>query len=196
MKKYCCIIVYCLLFPVIINANEPITKSKNEWYKPDYMKTQFAGNIGFMSVGLGYVWWRDIAQIDFLYGYLPESQGNATVHTFTLKNTFKLYDFTVLNKYNLSPILGFSISFEPGQNSYMNVPSRYPEGYYVSTSYYACLNIGLKSHFKFSDDSRFSAMEVFVEANTVADYAYFRITSHENEGTQIFTMALGVNMFF
>ena len=107
-----------------------IEETKNKWYKPDYTKLQYAGNIGFMSIGAGYNWWKNIAQTDFIYGYVPESKGNTTIHTFTLKNTFGLYQFTIFQKYNLSPILGFSASFEPGENSFASIPEKYTDCYY------------------------------------------------------------------
>ena len=167
-----------------------------KWFKPDYFKVQYAGNIGFMSLGLGYDWWREIAQSDLLYGYVPENHGNATIHTFTVKNTFRLYRFNILNKYNLSPTLGFSLSLEPGENSYMSIPERYPDGYYSPNSFYACLNAGIKSNLKFKDERYFSAMDLYFEVNTLADYAYYNIVAQEDRSNQIFSMALGVNMFF
>jgi hypothetical protein len=169
---------------------------EKKWYKPDYFKIQYAGNIGFMSLGLGYDWWREIAQSDLLYGYVPVNHGNATIHTFTIKNTFRLYEFKILNKYNLSPTFGFSVSLEPGENSYMRIPNRYPEGYYTSNSFYACLNAGIKSHLVFKYERRFSAMDLYFEINTLADYAYYNIVAQEDRSNKIFSIALGVNMFF
>lgn len=169
---------------------------KEKWYKPDYFKVQYAGNIGFMSMGLGYQWWRHIAQTDLLYGYVPENHGNATIHTFTLKNMFRLYEFEIFEKYNLCPTLGLSISLEPGENSYMRIPSRYPDGYYTSNSFYACLNAGVKTNLIFNNERYFSAMDIYFEVNTLADYAYYNIVAQEERSNMIFSIALGMNMFF
>ena len=35
-------------------AQETISVKEKSWYVPDYVKTQFAGNIGLISVGAGY----------------------------------------------------------------------------------------------------------------------------------------------
>lgn len=198
----CILLFLCFLFPFsgnifaqddweIIEEEE-----KNKWYKPDYLKIQHAGNIGFMSLGFGYGWWREVAQTDILYGYVPEHKGEATIHTFTIKNTFRLYQFNIKQKYNISPILGFSVSLEPGQNSYLRVPGKYPEGYYSTNSIYACLNLGFKSKFKFDEKRFFSSIEPFVEVNTLADYLFYNIIAQEDWEDDILSLALGVNVFF
>jgi len=166
------------------------------WYAPDYFKIQYAGNIGFMSLGLGYNWWNDVAQSAFVYGYVPHGKGNATIHTFTVKNTFRLYQFNIGKKYNLSPTMGFSLSFEPGQNSYMRVPDKYPSGYYSPNSFYACINAGLKSTFMLKEERFFSNVEVYVEANTLADYVYYNIMAQEDRSKSVMSLSLGVNVFF
>ena len=188
-----------LFTPEFCNAQserEVLNKKKREWYKPDYIKIQFAGNIGFMSIGAGYNWWRDVAQTDLIYGYVPESKGNATIHTFTIKNTFGLYKFNIRGKYNISPLLGFSLSFEPGENSFGNLPDKYPEGYYGRNCFYACLNLGLKSKFDFAEERHFSSLEVYSEINTVADYGFYNTIAKEDRNNIIYSYALGVNLFF
>lgn len=174
---------------------EPEEK-QDKWYKPDYTKLQYAGNIGFMSIGMGYNWWREVAQTDLMYGYVPESKGDATIHTFTLKNTFRLYKFNIVRSFNLSPTIGFSASFEPGQNSFISLPEKYPDGYYGSNCYYACLNLGVKSKIDFSEDSHFSSLELYSEINTVADYGFYNAIAKEDRSNIIYSLALGANIFF
>jgi len=198
--KWVIILMVLFAFPEELNAQENWQiideEEKREWYKPDFFTTQYAGNIGFLSLGLGYSWWSENAHSEFIYGYVPESKGNATIHTFTIKNTFALYKFNILNKYNLSPIIGFSLSLEPGENSYMKVPERYPDGYYSANSFYACINVGLKSNFKFKKSRHFSSIDVYAEINTLADYIYYNIIAQEDRSDNIGSYALGVNVFF
>ena len=184
-----------LIFPKMLFAN-PTEKGIKSWYIPEYSKVQFAGNIGFMSVGLGYEWWNKKAQTDVMYGYVSENKGNASIHTFTLKNSFRLYHFNIIDRYNLSPIMGFSLSFEPGQNGYMRVPDRYPDGYYSPNSFYACLNLGMKSKFKFNEKSHFSALELYTEINSLANYIYYNIAAKEDKSLNVLSMAIGINVFF
>lgn len=185
----------CLLFSAMgdLSAQEAY---KRKWYAPGYYKIQYAGNIGFMSIGLGYSWWRERVQSTFIYGYVPETEGNATIHTFTIKNDFRVYQFLIADKHYLQPTLGFSLSLEPGENSYLRVPDRYPEGYYSSNSFYACINAGLKTNFKFKEERYFSSIDIYVEMNTLADYIYYNIIAQEDRSNNIGSLALGVNVFF
>lgn len=61
------------------------------WFFPKHAKIQYAGSVGFLSVGVGYQFW-DIYEPTFSYGLLNEFFGgsNVTVHTFSLKNSFFL----------------------------------------------------------------------------------------------------------
>ena len=169
---------------------------KGKWYKPDFFKLQFAGNIGLASIGLGYEWWNEKAQSVLLYGFVPDHKGEAEIHTFTIKNTFRLYKFNLYDKFNLCPTAGFSVSFEPGENSYMRVPDKYPDGYYSPNSFYACLNLGVKSKVDFKEERKFSGLGVFFEVNTLADYVYYNIKAQEDWDDDILSFALGMNVFF
>jgi hypothetical protein len=48
----------------------------------------------------------------------------------------------------------------------------------------------------FKDKRHFSAMDLFFEVNTLADYTYYNIVAQEDRSSKIFSIALGVNMFF
>lgn len=201
MKHHKCILFFlCFLLPstgfLFAQKDIEILEEKEKWYKPDCFKIQHAGNIGFMSLGLGYTWWKNKAQADFIYGFVPKHKGNATIHTFTNKHTFLIYTFNIYNKYNISPTLGFSASFEPGENSYMRIPEKYPEGYYSPNSFYACLNAGLKTNFQFKEERYFSSIDIFCEVNTLADYVYYNLKAQEDWDDDILSLAAGINVFF
>lgn len=190
------IILAFLLSNTVVAQVNTVKEQQRGWYLPTHIKMQYAGNIGLVSFGPGYKWAKQVIQTDFLYGYVPHHKGDATIHTFTIKNTFQLYTFYFFDKFNLKPNLGFSISFEPGENSYMRVPSRYPEGYYGPNCFYACLNLGVYSHFNIDKESRFSGFDVYIEANTLADYVFYNILAQEDKNNNIFSLALGVNICF
>lgn len=198
MKFVKFILLYFIFFfcSEIICAQNAEKEPERKWYSPDYIKTQYAGNIGFISFGAGYQWWRQNAQLDFLYGYVPRFKGNATIHTFTIKNTFSLYEFSIKNKYNLSPTFGFSVSFEPGENSYARIPDRFPDGYYMTNSIYGCINLGLKSVFIPKKEHFFSAVEPYFELNTLVDYLYYNIKAQQYWETEIWSFSFGFNLYF
>jgi hypothetical protein len=198
MKFVKFILFYFIFFfcSEIICAQNAEKEPERKWYYPDYIKIQYAGNIGFISFGQGYQWWKQKAQTDILYGYVPEFIGNATIHTFTIKNTFRLYEFSIKNRYNLSPVLGFSVSLEPGQNSYARIPDKFPDGYYSTNNIYACINLGLKLNITPKKQYYFSTVEPYFELNTLADYVYYNILAQEDRENIILSFALGVNLYF
>jgi len=171
-------------------------EQQREWYMPTHIKMQYAGNIGLISFRPGYKWAGQVIQTDFLYGYVPYNKADATIHTFTIKNSFQLYTFNLFDNFNIRPNMGFSLSFEPGENSYMRVPSRYPEDYYGPNCFYACLNVGVYSHFELQKENRFSGFDIYIEANTLADYVFYNILAKEDKNDNIFTLALGFNICF
>jgi hypothetical protein len=57
------------------------------WYAPDHAKLQLAGNIGFLSPGLGYAWGRRL-EGDLFFGWVPEAIGGADIFSLTGKLLF------------------------------------------------------------------------------------------------------------
>ncbi|MFP4025573.1 MAG: hypothetical protein ACLFVR_13700 [Thiohalospira sp.] len=171
------------------------TKTKKKWYTPDYIKLQFAGNIGFVSFGTGYSWWKEKAQSDIIYGYVPEYHGNARIHTFTQKNSFRLINFNKRD-YEFSMFSGFSVSFEPGQNSFVQVPNKYPSGYYSPNFVYACIFLGTKLKFDIREKYYFDFIESYFEINTLGDYIFYNLIAGEEKSSKIFSLALGFSFFF
>jgi len=194
--KFIFLCSFAFIYPEVTDAQVNKIEEDRKWYFPDYIKTQYAGNIGLISFGPGYQWWRQNAQTDILYGYVPQFKGNATIHTFTIKNSFRLHEFCINNRYNLNPDLGFSISFEPGENSYARIPSKYPDGYYSPNNIYGCLFLGLKTKLTPKKEHYFSAIEPYFEINTLADYVFYNLIAQEDWEDDILSFALGFNLYF
>ena len=100
MKKIF-IIIFTILFFVNSFAQEDIlikditkareVENQSHWYVPDYVKIQFAGNIGLISVGIGYDFFDSIWLSELLYGFVPASVSEAKqIHLITFKNTFPI----------------------------------------------------------------------------------------------------------
>src|SRR5687768_4863927 len=60
---------------------------------PEFWQLQYAGNIGFVSAGLGYGFVEDKVRAFLIYGYVPKSfAGSTSAHLFTLKSTVRLIE--------------------------------------------------------------------------------------------------------
>ena len=168
----------------------------NAWYIPDYAKMQFAGNIGFFSVGVGYEIIHKAWYSELLYGFVPESVSEVEkIHLITIKNTFPLFTKEIGNL-TLSPIAGFTTSLETGNNSFLKLPDKYPEGYYITNAVHFTLFVGVSAHKNFVNSKSFKGIDLYFELGTVETYLWYVITSKEVQMKDIFSSAIGVNIYF
>jgi len=68
------------------NQNE-----RRGWYFPEQAKLQVAGNIGFLSIGLGKRFFNDKWESDIFYGYVPSQVGGTAIDTYAFKNSYIYY---------------------------------------------------------------------------------------------------------
>jgi hypothetical protein len=140
-----------LFFASSAFAQDSTSVKVKSWYIPDYATVQFAGNIGFFSVGIGYQLFNDHLYSELLYGYVPPAISKAEqIHTITLKNTFPLYT-KKFSTFSLSPIAGLTASYETGNNSFVVLPDKYPKGYYYPNAFHLTLFVGAKVHKDFTN---------------------------------------------
>ncbi|WP_234408304.1 hypothetical protein [Marinilabilia salmonicolor] len=106
------------------------------WFFPKHAKIQYAGNVGFLSVGVGYHFW-DIYEATFSYGLLNEFLGGShvTVHTLSLKNSFFLTQKPWFNHF--WPKAGIMINRGNTNNTFRKLPPHYPESYYFQNKVHA-----------------------------------------------------------
>jgi hypothetical protein len=114
----------------LIQGPNGYAQTKSKWI-PDHAKLQFAGNIGFFSLGLGYASRRETWEGDLYYGYVPESVGGLTIHSMTLKSTwFPIHPFNRKN-FQLKPLsLGLLVNYTFGKQYFGFTPENYPYDYY------------------------------------------------------------------
>jgi hypothetical protein len=63
-------------------------ENKKRGILPHHAKIQFAGSIGFISVGAGYEFAKKKLQADVYYGYVPKGIGGINIHSVTGKLTW------------------------------------------------------------------------------------------------------------
>ena len=128
-------IVTFLLFGFIsANSQSDSISDSRPWYIIDHAKVQFAGEIGFISLGLGYsIFKKKNGELDLFLGYLPESIGGDNIVTIAGKFHYFPWKKDVFkNKYKLEPLtLGVNVyhAFTKILNAQKN-QDLYPAGYY------------------------------------------------------------------
>ncbi|MBL3655242.1 hypothetical protein [Fulvivirga sediminis] len=122
-------IFYLILF--ILPATTFGQTSERPWYVPDHYKLQFAGNIGFLSAGAGYLHGHDKLETDFMVGYLPKSIGGDDIISITLKSTYSPWKIKTNSDYSIVPFsIGPYLSYSFGSQFDTLLPNEYPDGYY------------------------------------------------------------------
>jgi hypothetical protein len=196
IKKIFSVIIILLVFSKLF-AQEPNSVKDKAWYVPDYLKTQFAGNIGVISVGAGYQLFNKVLYSELLYGYVPESVSKADkIHLITIKNTFPIFRKKIGKNIIITPTAGFSSTIDIGTTTFTTLPSKYPEGYYVPTAFHFTLFGGAMLHKDFTKSKTIKGLDFYVELGTVESYLWYAITSKEVSVSDIFSTAIGINFYF
>ncbi|WP_282073045.1 hypothetical protein [Polaribacter atrinae] len=188
--------IMLLLFNNILAQEGPIIKEKS-WYVPDYVKTQFAGNIGLFSVGAGYQLFDKVLYSELLYGFVPKSASKAeNIHLITIKNTFPIYRKKIGENLTITPIAGVATTLDIGTTTFTTLPSLYPDGYYVPTAFHFTFFGGVMVHKDFKKSKTFKGVDFYAELGTVETYLWYAIATKEVNLIDVFSTSIGVNFYF
>jgi hypothetical protein len=114
------------------SAQDSTQQSTRKWYVPDVAVAQYAGSIGFVSVGAGYSVFHDKAYVDLLFGYvLPSQAGGESLETLTLKFTAAPWKTQLDERTEWRPLtIGTFFNYTMGRQYSSDLPGWYPSGYY------------------------------------------------------------------
>ncbi len=132
--RLCIILVFALLFSHYQGrAQDSAAVAKNN-YKvllPDYMKLQYAGGIGFISVGVGYTFFKNRLDVTMFYGYVPKSFSIEDLHSISLQLTAKFLRYKVNDNIEILPLnIGWYAHHTFGSEFWITLPDKYTKGYY------------------------------------------------------------------
>ncbi len=195
MKKIILVLSICMQINILF-ADDFYGKDYNERspFRPDHLKGQFAGNIGFISAGFGYESFGGKLSSDLLLGYVPEFIGNATIFTIVQKNTIRGKNLRIKHLQHVYPLAGFSINVETGNNSFLTLPDYYPNGYYSTNAVTFSFFAGAAYQGKVRTNSFFKQIEYYAEVGTLGTYIYYNIKRKEYLNPDILSLAFGINI--
>jgi hypothetical protein len=196
MKPHTLILILICFHAIITNASDRDSTRTKRWYKPAFVPVQFAGNIGFLSTGIGFTSHTKKYELAIMYGYVPASLALTRIHTISAKNVFPLRRYDMKINQALIPYLGLAISVEVGGNAFLTLPEQYPKSYYdFPKSVHATAFGGIKLQQLFERHTRtLRGIELFAEVGTVDVYVWYKVMSEDIRLTQMFSLALGVNL--
>jgi hypothetical protein len=122
-----------ILLPEAARADETERRPAREraWYAPDRAKLQFAGNIGFLSPGVGYAFARDRLEADLFFGWVPEAVGGTDVFSVTAKLTWLPWTVDAHGWRFRPATVALQLTNTFGRNFFVLEPEGYPRGYHI-----------------------------------------------------------------
>ena len=124
----------------LLNAGNSELKAQNEFrqddsekfYTPDYLKLQVAGQIGYLSIGIGKSFMNEKLESDLNIGFVPKSIGGENISILTFKQSLKPFEIiTQVRGIKLHPITtGIYLSYHFGDRYNKYNKDNYPSDYY------------------------------------------------------------------
>ena len=163
----------------------------------EYMNVQYAGEIGFLSVGGGNTFFDDHYDMELYIGATPRFFGisEITIYTFAMKNNYIPYTFRY-KSYDLRPYMGLGILAAQNQRYDPNWQDTIDRAYYFQNNYHATMNLGLNMN-KHFEESSIESLGLYFETTTIDVYFldYFNNPDALNID-DVFSIAFGVRIGF
>jgi hypothetical protein len=183
-------------------TNNGLDTHKYDWAyfsvsKRLFIPVQFAGNIGFLSSGMGYRPLTDNYQLSLMYGFTPSFTSSVKSHLLTARNVFHLYKFRLSDSRTLMPYAAIGISLEVKGHSFFSQPDVMMDSYYdFPKSIHAIPGLGVKLRHRTLKFKGFEATEFYGELSSVDAYIWYKVISHNVKLKQIVSLSAGVNLLF
>jgi hypothetical protein len=164
------------------------------WFFPRHVKMQFAGSVGFLSVGAGYRLW-DIYEPTLIFGYLSETFGGSdvTVATISLKNSFDLTPTAWFGHF--WPKAGILINWGNTNNTFKKLPPHYPEKYYFQNKVHLAPFLGGEWYMPIKD-KHLNGLGFYFEFSALDAYLLEAIRTEYVTLRDIWSLGMGITFYF
>jgi len=183
-------ILFIFFFSFKISGQE---KNYNK-YIPNNFKMQYAGNIGFISAGLGYFFFSEKINSDFFCGYIPKFISTNSITSIAIKNSFFFNNIKLNEKWIFSNSTGFASSLTFTNNNFIFLPDYMPKGYYLSNSFRLIPFISTNINYINNEKIFLKSFGFYIELSTVDNYLWYIIKTNKIDFFDIWSLAIGINI--
>ena len=169
-------------------------RDKRKWYLPRDAKIQYAGNIGFMSVGATYYLVDDWYRLSIMYGMASNHSEAKTLNTVALKNTFLIKRF-YYKDFIISPTGGLSINLGSTHNTSRKLPDYFPDNYYFQNKIHFAPFFGALIYHPLPLKT-IKGVDFYFEISTMDNYLLEAIRTDYVKYNEIWNLALGFTFYF
>lgn len=196
LKKLLINFLYILfIFPAFSATAQEYENYKRSPFLPDDAIVQYAGSIGFASLGAGYSLGKGNFETDILLGYVPESIGGNHIWTAAVRANWLPWRIKTGKRTSIIPLTtGLMISHTFGKKYFVLQPDYYPKNYYTfSTAVHLYYQLGGRFQFELFDGKL--PMALYYELNSSAE-ATFSLAQNRRALTpaDIFHLSLGLRV--
>lgn len=186
--------------PPMSRYDKRIHRYRKHWAAliPTQFVMQNAGNMGFLSLGIGWDYGkRKQWETHLLFGYIPKHDSNRGKLTMTLKENYIPWSIYVKNGWSIEPLsASIYLNTVYGHEFWKTQPGRYPNGYYELMSTKFRLNVALGQHvtWQIPQAKRKGAKSVtlFYELSTCDLYIRTKFLEHSITLKDIIGLSIGV----
>lgn len=149
---------------------------------PTHNKLQFYGDMGLVSVGIGWDYGKRAQwETDLLFGIIPKYNSDEAKVTMTLKQTFIPWSVYLGKGFSIEPLTcGLYLNTVFNDEFWTHEPDRYPKGYYgFSTRVRIHIFLGQSFTYDIPHDRRFfiKAISAFYEVSSCDLYIISAFTN-------------------
>ena len=178
-----------------------VHRGREGWERiiPTHVKWQYAGGMGYMSLGFGWDYGKKSRwETDFFVGYLPKSKADKFYLTTTLKQNYIPWNIAIKDRMSVDPFYcGVYFNAIYGRRFWGHQPDRFPDKYYTfSTKYHAYLFVGqrLTMNTNIHNDSHFKGVTFYYELSTCDMYLFSKLGNKSLSMKDIMGFSFGVKL--
>jgi hypothetical protein len=198
-------LVLLFIFSPSVHAQERYEKNmeryRQGWNKliPAHSKIQFAGSMGFVSVGPGWDYGKkQLWETDILFGFLPRYSTSGAKMTLTVKQNLIPWNIETGKNFYLKPLsCGIYVNTIFNEDFWGKLPDKYPNRYYpFSTKLRINFSVGQGITYEIDGSKRYgiSAVTLFYELHTNELYLVTALGNKDINITDVMKLSFGLKM--
>ncbi len=167
---------------------------------PTQFVIQNAGNMGIISVGIGWDYGnRGQWETDLLYGYIPKHQTTRGKLTMTVKENFIPWSIHLKDGWNYEPLTGsIYLNTVYGEEFWKSQPGRYPDSYYdfMSTKFRLNIALGQRATWEIPEGKRRTGKSItfFYEISSCDLYLRAKFIDHAVQWKDVLGLSVGFKL--
>ena len=197
LKKLLIKFLYVLfLFPACSATSQEHGNYKRSPFLPSEAIVQYAGSIGFASLGAGYSLGRGNFETDILLGYVPKSIGGNHIWTVAVRANWLPWRIKTGKRTSIIPLTtGLMAGYTFGNKYFILQPDYYPKKYYTfSTAVHLYYQLGGRFQFELFD-GKLPDMALYYELNSSAEATFsYAQNRRALSPADIFHLSLGLRV--